>query len=90
MPAVLQQTRVVVVRFLDRAPAVANVGGNCARWRCVCANRCEISGESGAVEGPASDTIVACPECGRAYFVIPFDRSFGPPIEVVELSRFRW
>lgn len=34
---------------------------------------------------PSRETAIVCPVCNRVYFVIPLDRSFGPPIEVVEL-----
>jgi hypothetical protein len=44
-----------------------------------------LQGRSGPASGPTRETVVVCARCQRAYFVIPLDHSFGPPIEVVEL-----
>ena len=71
---------------MNRPPARANVIGNCASWLCVCAaNPVALQGHSGSIAGPTRETVVVCKHCQRVYFVIPLDRSHGPPIEVVEL-----
>ncbi len=70
---------------MNRAPLRASVLGNSATWHCVCGNPVALQGHSGAAAGPTLDTVVVCPRCQRVYFVIPMDRSHGPPIEVVEL-----
>ncbi len=70
---------------MNQPPSRASVLGSCATWRCVCANPTALQGRSGPAAGPTRDTVVTCGVCGRVYFVIPLDRSHGPPIEVVEL-----
>jgi hypothetical protein len=70
---------------MNRPVSRASVIGNCASWHCACGNPIALQGRSGAVGGPTPETIVTCERCDRSYFVIPMDRSFGAPIEVVEL-----
>jgi len=78
-------TRTIPLRVMNRPAARASVLGNCVTWRCVCAHPIALQGRSGSASGPTRDTVVVCPACNRVYFVIPLDRSHGPPIEVVEL-----
>jgi hypothetical protein len=77
--------RTIPLRAMNRAPSHANVLGSCAAWHCVCGNPVALQGRSGSPAGPTRDTVVVCNRCNRVYFVIPMDRSHGPPIEVVEL-----
>jgi hypothetical protein len=70
---------------MNRPTQTAYAIGNRAMWRCVCANPPTLHGTSGGSGGPTRDSVVVCEKCGRVYFVIPVDRSQGPPIEVVEL-----
>ena len=71
---------------MNRPPGRAYpVEGNRAMWRCVCQAGPTLHGASGSTAGPTRDSAIVCPGCGRVYFVIPMDRSHGPPIEVVEL-----
>jgi hypothetical protein len=51
----------------------------------VCLNPVALQGRSGRAAGPSRDSVVVCPRCHRMYFVIPYDQSHGPPVEVVEL-----
>ena len=76
---------VIPLRVINRRASRAHVLGNCASWRCICGHPEALHGRSGRSGGPTPDTVVVCPQCGRVYFVIPTDRSFGPPIEVVQL-----
>jgi hypothetical protein len=77
--------RKIPLRTMNRPPAVAGVIANCATWHCACGNPVALQGRSGPSGGPTPGSVVTCPRCPRVYFVIPEDRSFGPPIEVVEL-----
>lgn len=70
---------------MNRPLARAHVIGRCATWHCACGEPVALQGRSGHASGPTRDTAIVCGRCQRAYFVIPMDRSFGPPIEVVEL-----
>lgn len=70
---------------MNRPVSTASVLGNCATWRCACQNPIALQGRSGPAAGPTPDSVVVCDRCGRAFFVIPQDKSHGPPIEVVEL-----
>ena len=70
---------------MNRPPAQASVIASCATWHCACQNPVALQGRSGPSSGPTRDSAVVCAHCGRVYFVIPMDRSFGPPVEVVEL-----
>lgn len=81
----LTTPRLIPLRAMNRPASRANVLGNTATWRCVCAHPVALQGHSGSAAGPTRDTVVTCPACRRVYFVIPMDRSNGPPIEVVEL-----
>lgn len=78
-------TRTIPLRVMNRPPSRAAVIGNCVSWHCACANPVALQARSGAASGPTRETVAVCPACNRVYFVIPMDRSFGPPIEVVEL-----
>lgn len=80
-----QITRKIPLRFMNRTPSAASVLGNTATWRCACQNPIALHGRSGRAAGPTVDTVVVCDRCQRVYFVIPQDKSHGPPIEVVEL-----
>ncbi len=75
----------IPVRVMNRPVSRANVAGNVARWRCVCAGSSQLQGRSGDVSGPTLDSVVVCDQCGKVYFVIPETVSKGRPIEVVEL-----
>jgi hypothetical protein len=75
----------IPVRAMNRPVTRAHVLGNCVTWHCVCGLPTALQGRSGPSGGPTPDTVVVCSQCHRVYFVIPLDRSFGPPIEVVEL-----
>jgi hypothetical protein len=77
--------RRIPLRFMNRPTSAASVIGNTATWRCVCQNPIALSGRSGPAGGPTPETVIVCDRCRRIYFVIPQDRSHGPPIEVVEL-----
>ncbi|MES2693661.1 MAG: hypothetical protein V4773_09320 [Verrucomicrobiota bacterium] len=70
---------------MNRPPSRASVLGNCATWLCPCGNPITLQCHSGAASGPTPETVATCPQCHRVYFVIPLDKSHGPPIEVVEL-----
>jgi hypothetical protein len=70
---------------MNRPSSTASVIGNCATWRCTCGAPVALQGRSGAVAGPTMESVVVCAGCRRVYFVIPQDKSFGPPIEVVQL-----
>lgn len=70
---------------MNRPAARASVIGHCATWHCLCGNPVALQGRSGPASGPTRESAVVCGRCGRVYFVIPMDRSHGPPIEVVEL-----
>jgi hypothetical protein len=70
---------------MNRPVSRAHVIGRCATWHCVCGEPVALQGRSGRVSGPTRETAIVCSRCQRAYFVIPMDRSFGAPIEVVEL-----
>jgi hypothetical protein len=72
-------------RVTNRPPSRASVLGNCATWKCVCGAPTALQGRSGSSAGPTRDSVVVCPACDKIYFVIPLDRSHGPPVEVVEL-----
>ncbi len=78
--------RTVAVRFIDHPAGTAAVRWTGATWWCACGDPQPLEGESGAVSGPTRETIVTCPACARAFFVIPHDRSHSRPVEVVELS----
>lgn len=80
-----QISRKIPLRAMNFPPSRAAVLGNCATWHCVCANPIALQGRSGPAAGPTPDSVVTCPRCRRVYFVIPQDKSHGPPIEVVEL-----
>jgi hypothetical protein len=77
--------RKIPLRFMNRSPSAATVLGSTATWRCACQNPIALHGRSGPAGGPTPETVVACPRCQRVYFIIPQDKSFGPPIEVVQL-----
>lgn len=77
--------RWIPVRTMNRPAGRAHVVGNCATWRCVCDNAVALQGRSGPASGPTPDSVVRCERCGKIYFVIPQDKSHGPPVEVVEL-----
>ena len=87
MPQVLLKPTLknIPLRVMNRPVSQASVIGNCATWRCPCLNPIALQGRSGPAGGPTRDTVVVCPRCSRVYFVIPHDKSNGPPIEVVEL-----
>lgn len=70
---------------MNRSAGRAAVIGRCASWYCVCGNPIALQGRSGPLSGPSRETSTLCPQCERLYFVIPHDRSFGAPVEVVEL-----
>jgi hypothetical protein len=78
--------RTVSVRFINHPPGTAAVRWTGATWWCACAAPIPLQGESGAITGPTCETVVTCPDCGRAFFIIPHDRSHSRPIEVVELA----
>jgi hypothetical protein len=80
-----QLSRKIPLRFMNRSPSAASVLGNTCTWYCACQNPIALSGRSGPAGGPTPETVVVCERCRRVYFVIPQDRSHGPPIEVVEL-----
>lgn len=77
--------RAIPLRAMNRPALRAQALGSSATWRCVCGNSTALQGRSGSVAGPTPDSVTVCPRCNRVYFVIPNDRSHGPPIEVVEL-----
>ncbi len=79
------QLRKIPVRIVNHRSTRASVIDNCASWLCVCGYPVALQGRSGPLAGPTTDTVATCPDCRRLYFVIPHDRSYGPPIEVVEL-----
>jgi hypothetical protein len=81
----LSKIRKIPLRLMNRPTAHATVIGSCATWHCACGNPIALQGKSGPATGPTQESAVVCDRCARAYFVIPMDRSFGPPIEVVEL-----
>jgi hypothetical protein len=70
---------------MNRPAVHASVIGNCATWHCACGNPIALQGKSGPSTGPTRESAVVCDQCARVFFVIPLDRSFGPPVEVVEL-----
>jgi hypothetical protein len=78
-------SRMIPVRAMNRAVMRGVAAGNIAAWRCVCPHAPQLQSRSGAVAGPTADTVTVCPRCRRVYFVIPHDKSHGPPVEVVEL-----
>lgn len=80
-----QTIRKIPFRTLHRRPTLASVLGSCASWHCPCGNPAALQGRSGPPSGPTPETVTTCPQCRRAYFVIPQDKEHGPPIEVVEL-----
>lgn len=77
--------RKIPLRIVNHRPSRAAVIDNCASWFCICGNLIALQGRSGPLGGPTADTVTTCPSCQRNYFVIPQDRSHGPPVEVVEL-----
>lgn len=77
--------RTIPLRLMNRPVARASVLGRCATWHCPCGDPIALQGKSGRLEGPTVDSVVQCGRCARVYFVIPLDRSFGAPVEVVEL-----
>lgn len=77
--------RKIPLRMINRPPSRASVINRCATWHCACGNRVALQARSGAASGPTPDTVAVCDKCHRAYFVIPQDKSYGTPIEVVEL-----
>lgn len=77
--------RWIPVRAMNHPIGRACVLGSCATWRCVCGNPIALQGRSGPATGPTPETVVRCEACGKVYFVIPQDKSRGPPVEVVEL-----
>lgn len=80
-----QVSRKIPLRFMNRPVSAASVLGNTATWHCACRHPIALHGHSGPSAGPTPETVVACPNCHRVFFVIPQDKSHGPPIEVVEL-----
>ncbi len=80
-----QPIRKIPFRSLQGRAAFASVLGSCASWHCPCGHPVALQGRSGPPSGPTPETITACPQCRRTYFVIPQDKEHGPPIEVVEL-----
>jgi hypothetical protein len=70
---------------MNRPAGRASVIGVCVTWHCACDNPIALQGKSGPASGPTLESAVRCERCARVYFVIPMDRSYGPPIEVVEL-----
>jgi hypothetical protein len=85
VPTRLPKIRKITLRLMNRPPGQASVIGGCATWHCSCGNPVALQGRSGPASGPTRESSAICEQCGRAYFVIPMDRSSGPPIEVVEL-----
>lgn len=85
VPPMPHTLRKIPLRMMNRPPSVASVINTSATWRCACANPIALHGRSGRSSGPTPDTVVICDQCRRVYFVIPQDKSHGPPIEVVEL-----
>jgi len=81
----LPKPRLIPLRVMNRQPLRASAMGGCATWHCVCGNPVTLQGRSGPASGPTRDSVVVCERCQRVYFVIPMDRSHGPPVEVVEL-----
>jgi hypothetical protein len=81
----LPKPRTIPLRVMNRGVLKASALGSVATWHCVCGNPIALHGRSGSVAGPTRDSVIPCPQCGKLYFVIPMDRSHGPPIEVVEL-----
>jgi hypothetical protein len=81
----LPKIRTIPLRLMNRPPGCASVINNCATWHCACGNPIALQGKSGPASGPTRESAVVCDRCARVYFVIPLDRSFGPPVEVVEL-----
>lgn len=77
--------RKIPLRMMNRPPGSAAVIDHCATWHCACGHPVALQGRSGPSSGPTPDSAVGCAHCGRLYFVIPQDKSHGPPIEVVEL-----
>src|SRR5687767_683025 len=77
--------RKIPLRLMNRPAVHASVIGNCATWHCACGNPIALQGRSGPSTGPTRESAVVCDECARVFFVIPLDRSYGPPVEVVEL-----
>lgn len=84
---VAHQLRKIPLRTVNHRASHATVIENCASWLCVCGNPVALQGRSGALSGPTAESASLCPECERLYFVIPHDRSYRPPVEVVELLR---
>jgi hypothetical protein len=61
--------------------------GNNAAWMCQCSKRTlPLVGRTGSVKGASENFRVECPECGRAYFVVPDGYDLGPALEVRELD----
>jgi hypothetical protein len=85
VPNSLPTIRKIPLRLMNQPAAQASVIGNCATWRCACGHPIALQGKSGPVSGPTRESAVVCDHCARVFFVIPLDRSFGPPVEVVEL-----
>jgi hypothetical protein len=77
--------RSIPFRAMNYPTGRAAVIGNCVTWHCVCGNPVALQGRSGPASGPTPESVVVCERCARVYFVIPQDKSHGPPIEVVEL-----
>lgn len=81
----LPKIRNIPLQLMNRPPARASVIDNCATWHCACGNPIALQGKSGPASGPTRESAIICARCTRVYFVIPLDRSYGPPVEVVEL-----
>ena len=77
--------RTVPFRAMNHSTGRASVIGNCVTWHCVCGNPVALQGRSGPASGPTPDSAIVCDRCHKVYFVIPQDKSHGPPVEVVEL-----
>lgn len=64
-----QEQRPISLKLSDGAVVPAAASSNMAAWLCPCGRELPLLGRSGPVSGPTNASEVACPECGRRYFV---------------------
>ena len=73
----------LILKTVENRQAVAT--GNNAAWPCPCGRALPLIGRSGQVKGVSENTRIECPNCGRAYFVVPDGYDQAAALEVLEI-----
>ena len=84
-PDMPQKQHVIPLVPFKREPGQAIATGNNAAWICICRRALPLLGCSGDPKGPTEKTRVDCPDCGRAYFVVPNGHAQTAALEVREV-----